>query len=83
MKTVTIDCMTCLLKCTCQALAQNCSQLQLLNVGWCELITDAGVTALAVGCPDLRVVDFCGCLRITGSVRIFKTILSFETGFAG
>lgn len=49
-----------------QALAQNCSELQLLNVGWCEIITDVGVTALAHGCPDLRVVDFCGCLLITG-----------------
>lgn len=49
-----------------QALAQNCSGLQYLNVGWCEQITDVGVTALALGCRDLRFIDFCGCLQITG-----------------
>ncbi|KAJ7523506.1 hypothetical protein O6H91_18G052100 [Diphasiastrum complanatum] len=48
------------------ALAQNCGGLEFLNVGWCERITDIGVTALANWCPDLRVVDLCGCLLITG-----------------
>eukprot|EP00249_Psilotum_nudum_P017776 c26483_g2_i2 orf=492-1799(+) len=47
------------------ALAKNCSGLQSLNLGWCERITDAGVTGLALWCPDLRAVDMCGCLLIT------------------
>lgn len=49
-----------------QAIAQNCNQLQSLNLGWCEDITDKGVTSLASGCPDLRALDLCGCVLITG-----------------
>lgn len=49
-----------------QAIAQNCGQLQSLNLGWCDNITDKGVTSLASGCPDLRAVDLCGCVLITG-----------------
>ncbi|RLM97798.1 F-box protein FBL2 [Panicum miliaceum] len=48
-----------------QAIAQNCGQLQSLNLGWCDNITDKGVTSLASGCPDLRAVDLCGCVLIT------------------
>ena len=49
-----------------QVIAQNCAQLQSLNLGWCDDITDKGVTSLASGCPDLRAVDLCGCVLITG-----------------
>lgn len=49
-----------------QAIAQNCGQLQSLNLGWCEDVTDKGVTSLASGCPDLRALDLCGCVLITG-----------------
>ncbi|CAN6341962.1 unnamed protein product [Urochloa humidicola] len=48
-----------------QAIAQNCGQLQSLNLGWCDDVTDKGVTSLASGCPDLRAVDLCGCVLIT------------------
>ncbi|KAG0488081.1 hypothetical protein HPP92_006892 [Vanilla planifolia] len=48
-----------------QAIAVNCRQLQSLNLGWCEDITDEGVICLALGCPDLRAIDLCGCLLIT------------------
>jgi hypothetical protein len=48
------------------ALAQHCRSLQSLNLGWCEHITDIGVTALVIGCSDLRVLDLCGCHLITG-----------------
>ncbi|KAH8944569.1 hypothetical protein BDL97_13G117800 [Sphagnum fallax] len=47
------------------ALAQHCRSLQSLNLGWCEHITDIGVTALVIGCSDLRVLDLCGCHLIT------------------
>ncbi|GJM88639.1 hypothetical protein PR202_ga04724 [Eleusine coracana subsp. coracana] len=48
-----------------QAIAENCVQLQSLNLGWCEDVTDKGVTSLASGCPDLRALDLCGCILIT------------------
>lgn len=49
-----------------QAIGQYCNQLQSLNLGWCDNVGDVGVTTLAYGCPDLRIVDLCGCVRITG-----------------
>lgn len=49
-----------------QAIGRYCSQLQCLNLGWCEDVSDVGVMSLAYGCPDLRTVDLCGCLQITG-----------------
>ncbi|RVX03241.1 F-box protein SKP2B [Vitis vinifera] len=48
-----------------QAIGRNCSQLQSLNLGWCEDVSDAGVMSLAYGCPDLRALDLCGCVHIT------------------
>ncbi|GAB2212938.1 hypothetical protein Droror1_Dr00020944 [Drosera rotundifolia] len=48
-----------------QAIGYNCSQLQYLNLGWCENVGDVGVTSLAYGCPDLRALDLCGCVLIT------------------
>ncbi|KAF8404353.1 hypothetical protein HHK36_009236 [Tetracentron sinense] len=48
-----------------QAIAYNCSQLQSLNLGWCEDVSDAGVMSLAFGCPDIRALDLCGCVLIT------------------
>ncbi|KAF2296630.1 hypothetical protein GH714_000721 [Hevea brasiliensis] len=47
------------------AIGQNCSQLQSLNLGWCENVGDLGVVSLAYGCPDLRTLDLCGCVCIT------------------
>lgn len=49
-----------------QAIARNCNQLQTLNLGWCEGVSDKGVISLALGCPDLRALDLCGCILITG-----------------
>lgn len=40
--------------------------MQSLNLGWCEGVTDEGVMSLAFGCPDLRALDLCGCVLITG-----------------
>ncbi|XP_020262100.1 F-box protein SKP2A-like isoform X2 [Asparagus officinalis] len=48
-----------------QAIGLNCRQLQTLNLGWCETVTDKGVIGLALGCPDLRALDLCGCILIT------------------
>ncbi|CAH8356207.1 unnamed protein product [Eruca vesicaria subsp. sativa] len=49
-----------------QAIGENCSEMQSLNLGWCENISDDGVMSLAYGCPDLRTLDLCGCVLITG-----------------
>lgn len=51
--------------CALQAIGRNCSQLQSLNLGWCENVGDVGVLSLAYGCPDLRTLDLCGCVCIT------------------
>ncbi|KAF9687134.1 hypothetical protein SADUNF_Sadunf02G0062200 [Salix dunnii] len=48
-----------------QAIGRNCSQLQSLNLGWCENVGDDGVRSLAYGCPDIRTLDLCGCVCIT------------------
>ncbi|PPD87336.1 hypothetical protein GOBAR_DD15722 [Gossypium barbadense] len=52
--------------CALQAIGQNCNMLHSLNLGWCDNVGDLGVTSLAYGCPDLRCLDLCGCVRITG-----------------
>ncbi|THU50310.1 hypothetical protein C4D60_Mb06t18860 [Musa balbisiana] len=58
-----------------QAISFNCPKLQYLNLGWCEDISDEGVTNLAVGCPDLRALDLCGCVRITD-----KSVIALANG---
>ncbi|CAN8292042.1 unnamed protein product [Cochlearia groenlandica] len=50
---------------TLEAIGNNCIQMQSLNLGWCENISDDGVMCLAYGCPDLRTLDLCGCVLIT------------------
>uniref|UniRef100_A0A1J3FW47 F-box protein SKP2A n=1 Tax=Noccaea caerulescens TaxID=107243 RepID=A0A1J3FW47_NOCCA len=50
---------------TLEAIGNNCNQLQSLNLGWCENISDDGVMSLAYGCPELRTLDLCGCVLIT------------------
>ena len=42
-----------------------CPQLQSLNIGSCNNITDEGVTALATGCPQLQSLDIGWCGNIT------------------
>ncbi|KAG7659848.1 Leucine-rich repeat cysteine-containing subtype [Arabidopsis suecica] len=54
---------------TLQAIGENCNQLQSLNLGWCENISDDGVMSLAYGCPDLRTLDLCSCVLITGKTE--------------
>lgn len=58
-----------------QAIGHYCNQLQSLNLGWCEQVSDVGVMSLAYGCPDLRTLDLCGCVLITGIS--FKTAALF------
>ena len=72
-----------------QAIGYNCTRLQYLNLGWCENVGDIGVMSLAYGCPDLKVLDLCGCVLITGIIRaemgisVYTTILcSFIFGYS-
>lgn len=57
-----------------QDIGYNCSQLQYLNLGWCENVGDIGVMSLAYGCPDLRALDLCGCVLITGNLYRFRVV---------
>lgn len=57
-----------------QAIGYNCGELESLNLGWCEEVSDAGVMSLAFGCHDLRALDLCGCVLITGT---FDTLCFF------
>ena len=41
--------------------------MQSLNLGWCDRVGDEGVKSLAYGCPNLRALDLCGCVLITGT----------------
>ena len=50
-----------------QVIGQYCNHLQSVNLGWCENVSDVGVMSLAYGCPDLRSLDLCGCVLITGT----------------
>ncbi|KAK1388180.1 hypothetical protein POM88_016358 [Heracleum sosnowskyi] len=51
------------------AIRYNCTQLQYLNLGWCENVGDIGVMCLAYGYPDLRILYLCGFVLVTGIVR--------------
>ena len=50
-----------------QVIGQYCNHLQSVNLGWCENVSVVGVMSLAYGCPDLRSLDLCGCVLITGT----------------
>ncbi|XP_015888519.2 F-box protein SKP2A [Ziziphus jujuba] len=58
-----------------RAIGRYCNQLQSLNLGWCEYVSDDGVMSLAYGCPDLRTLDLCGCVRITD-----HSVIALATG---
>jgi F-box and leucine-rich repeat protein 1 (S-phase kinase-associated protein 2) len=64
-----------------QAIGRNCSQLQSLNLGWCENVSDVGVMSLAYGCPDIRTLDLCGCVCITGIFKFGDAFASFHKMF--
>ena len=47
------------------ALANNCSGLTEINLGWCSKITDTSVTTLANNCSELTTIDLRYCSKIT------------------
>ena len=62
-----------------QAIGHNCNQLKSLNLGWCEQVGDAGVKCLAYGCPDLRALDLCGCVLITGILYLLLQLIGISS----
>lgn len=54
-----------------QAIGYYCTRLQTVNLGWCDKVGDEGVMSLAYGCPDLRALDLCGCVLITGKTCVW------------
>ncbi|EXB79989.1 hypothetical protein L484_004027 [Morus notabilis] len=48
-----------------KAIGRYCNQMQSLDLGWREHVTDAGVVCLACGCSDLTTLDLCRCVLIT------------------
>ena len=58
-----------------QAIGYYCNRLQTVNLGWCDKVGDEGVMSLAYGCPDLRALDLCGCVLITGKTCIWLSFV--------
>ncbi|KAL1543751.1 F-box protein skp2a [Salvia divinorum] len=48
----------------------SCHQMQSLNLGWCDRVSDEGVKSLAYGCPNFRALDLCGRLLITDEIVV-------------
>jgi len=62
-----------------EAVGAHCSKLQRINCNRCKGVTDAGLKALAKGCPDLRHVNAAVC-RLTGlGVRALAACLELRT----
>ena len=40
-----------------------CRELEEVNMGWCEAITNEGFKALADNCAKLASLDLCGCIQ--------------------
>ena len=49
-----------------------------LNVGWCEHLSDASLTALAAKCPRLKELDLCGCVRVSRAELMRQTAISMR-----
>jgi hypothetical protein len=47
------------------ALGAGCSQLQKIDLSYCNQVSDFGVSALGAGCSQLQVVDLLGCEKVT------------------
>eukprot|EP00854_Cymbomonas_tetramitiformis_P003776 gene3776-4723_t len=48
-----------------QDFAQQCHQLQTLNIGWCRQLTDDAVLAVVEGCPKLQSLSVAACVKLT------------------
>ena len=48
-----------------QSLVAGCGQLQSINLGDCDQVTDAGISALGAGCGQLRSINLAGCSKVT------------------
>ena len=48
-----------------QSLGAGCGQLLSIDLGDCDQVTDAGISALVAGCGQLRSIDLNGCYQVT------------------
>lgn len=51
-------------------IASTLQYVECLSLGGCYQVGDAGVVALARGCPNLYSLNLSGCVRITGILQI-------------
>lgn len=49
-----------------QQLSKSCLSLKDLNLEWCSLITDGGITAITTNCRQIRAVKISHCDKIKG-----------------
>eukprot|EP01018_Ginkgo_biloba_P036805 Gb_00784 [translate_table: standard] len=47
-------------------IARGCSNLEIINLSYCQGISDSGMAVLAEGCPGLKVVTISYCRNIQG-----------------
>jgi hypothetical protein len=48
-----------------EAVAANCPDLEWINLGMCDVITDGGLEAIAAGCPCLTSLGLYRCDEVT------------------
>ena len=60
-------------------LAGGCSLLREIDLSWCELITDHGITAVTENCPLLNSIIICGTsITDTALIAIGRKIKRLE-----
>ena len=60
---------------------EKCTQLKILVVQGCKMITDAGITGLVKSCRQLETIDISGCSKVTniGIIEISKYSYNLKT----
>ncbi len=48
-------------------LAQRCHKLVHLDLGWCNGLTDYGISVMAQNCPELQTLSLANCDSLTGT----------------
>ena len=46
-------------------MSAGCGQLESIDLGGCDKVTDAGISALGHGCGQLQSIDLRGCDKVT------------------
>jgi F-box/leucine-rich repeat protein 2/20 len=69
-------------------IAENCSQLEQLDISQCTLLTDAGLERITKGCPMLKSLNISKCIQITetglkSSIARLPLLTSLKLGYKG